>query len=233
MSNGLMADPIRPGENNTNNNGYASRQSSSGPIVAIILVVVVMMYILPLIAGIAFIKLVRDELGDFSFDSGAYGSEVDYQLGKDEQQRIARIWSIVSSNATAPTIAQGDCQALKNAVTSYANFNMEPSVWYNSSYCKAGEKVGIEAGYTDDDGDEASSAFVLRLQNVEETVQSCIEITIGGSFQEILNVAEASSCNSRVFTIDGELNDYAIPEVSPQFDESSSPAEESPVIQEG
>ena len=239
MSNGFMAEPIRPGENNSvnhmpNNNGYASGRSSNNSAVIIVVVIAIIMFVAPFVGMLFFVRFIKDEfIDDFPFDYSLEVGGQDYELNQDEQRRIAHIWSLANIDTSSPTIVRGNCMALRQAATSYFSYNNRPLIWYDSNYCKAGSKVGIEADFANSDIEQDVSAFVLRLQNVEEGVKSCIEITLGGSCQEILSIEEVDACNSRAFTIDNNLDGYEDPRLSPQYNNPESIEEDTPPIQEG
>ena len=239
MSNGFMAEPIRPGENNSanhipNNNGYTSRQSSSNLAVIIVVVIIIIMFVAPFVGMLFFVRFIKDEfIDDFPFGYSLEVGGEGYRLNQDEQRRIAHIWSLANIDTSSPTIVRGNCMALRQAATSYFSYNNRPLIWYDSNYCKAGSKVGIQADFANRDIEQDGSAFVLRLQNVEEGVKSCIEITLGGSFQEILSIEEVDACNSRAFTIDNNLDGYEDPRLSPQYNNPESIEEDTPPIQEG
>ena len=186
MSNGFMAEPIRPGENNSanhipNNNGYTSRQSSSNLAVIIVVVIIIIMFVAPFVGMLFFVRFIKDEfIDDFPFGYSLEVGGEGYRLNQDEQRRIAHIWSLANIDTSSPTIVRGNCMALRQAATSYFSYNNRPLIWYDSNYCKAGSKVGIEADFANSDIEQDVSAFVLRLQNVEEGVKSCIEITLRG-----------------------------------------------------
>ena len=233
MSNGFMAEPIRPGENNSanhmpNNNGYASGRSSNNSAVIIVVVIIIIMFVAPFVGMLFFVKFIKDEfIDDFPFGYSLEVGGEGYGLNQDEQRRIARIWSTVNNDNSASTIVQGDCLALKNAVTGYANYNEKPVIWYDPvSYCEAGKSIGIEAGFMDSANEDLSSPLVLRLGNVEKDIGGCVEITISGGFQGISNVEEIKACGSRVYKIDDNLDGYNAPQITPQFDDSEPNTEE-------
>ena len=238
MSNGFMVDPIKPGNETTsgalNGGGYRNKQSANNFAVIAVTMLAIILFFVPFVGSFIFIKMVKEDF--FEELSSSYPlniNEESYGLSGDEQRRIAHIWSLANIDTSSPTIVRGNCMALRQAATSYFSYNNRPLIWYDSNYCKAGSKVGIEADFANSDIEQDVSAFVLRLQNVEEGVKSCIEITLGGSFQEILSIEEVDACNSRAFTIDNNLDGYEDPRLSPQYNNPESIEEDTPPIQEG
>ncbi len=238
MSNGFMVDPIKPGNKTTssalNGGDYRNKQSANNFAVIVVVVLVVILFIVPFIGSFIFIKMVKEDFfEELSSNYPLNINEESYGLSGDEQRRIAHIWSLANIDTSSPTIARGNCMALRQATISYFSRNNQPSFWYDSNECKVGSKVGIEADFANSDIEQGGSAFVLRLQNIEEGVKSCIEITLGGSFQEILSIEEVDACNSRAFVIDNNLDGYEDPRLSPQHNNPKSTEEDMPPIQEG
>lgn len=220
MSDGFMADPIRPGDMSSPSikpgNYNMNRNNSSG--VKIILVFIIIMFILPFaFALIVFFKIWNDAGSDIisQIKESTTVPAGYYKLSNDEQMAASRIFGtgILYEKGGPKTIAQSDCRHLKNSVTGYGNANNISIGWYDSSYCEAGN-VGISAYYLNEDENSPGGTLArIDIQSVAGNMPICINISFAHNFRYISSVGKNFRCSVNKYEI--KADNINVPELLP------------------
>ena len=231
MSDGFMADPIRPGDmnsSNTPNNNYGARNGSSGGKIALLIVFLV--FVLPLIFMFIFFVRIWDDVGDDimsqikeEVNSSDFGTG--YELSDDQQMAVARIFStgILYENGGPKTIAQSDCRHLKNAVMAYYNYTMTDAEWYDNTYCAAGT-INLATYFVDETEEKLGGQYARIDISSEGETQYCMNIAFSHNFRRLVAAKKLGHCNASKVEI--KADDVIVPEIEPQNKAESNPEED-------
>ncbi|MBP5656564.1 hypothetical protein J6X15_03205 [Candidatus Saccharibacteria bacterium] len=238
MSDGFMADPIRPGDMNsgqspTTNGRFNDNRNnnSSGKLVILIFLLI---FILPILFfGYIFIKIWNEagddiiaQIREEAQNGRNYGSY--YELSNNEQMAAARIFGtgMLYNNGGPKTIAQRDCKHLKNAVTSYFNQINAGAQWYDNTYCAAGT-VNLSTYFTDETEQNIGGPYA-RIDISSTDTQSCMNIAFTDNFRYIMAAQKLGKCTAN--TIEIRADDTDIPEVKPDREGEPTDDEEEPDV---
>lgn len=222
MSEGFMADPIRPGNNinNTQPTMQSSNKSSAG---IVVLLVVLIIFVVPMIFIFSiFSKVWGDIKGDVSDAIKNEGANLnlhlnDYKLSATEQEYATRIWgNVYTAKETANiSLHRGDCRALKNMATNFANQNKLAQRWYDTTYCDS-TKVNAGIEIVTSNNADAGGIFRLVLRDSEKP-GDCVLLDFEENFQYLAHVSTFKTCSTTTFSLkDDNYNEI---EVKPQYDE--------------
>ncbi len=225
MSDGFMADPIRPGDikdSTISDRSYTANRVSSTGGPKIVMLFFIIMFMMPFAMAIFFFITVWNEAGDDIFQQVKNGISMMpsdyYELSDSEQMAASRIFGtgILYYRNGPKTIAQSDCRHLKNAVTGYNNANSQPTSWYDNTYCEAGN-VEIDARYLDENEESGGGAIArIDIQSSAGGISGCVNISFAHNFRFIVSVETSSHCVAHQVEI--KADDVDIPELRPLND---------------
>ena len=222
MSEGFMAEPIRPDDNrnNTQPTAQPANKSNAG---IIVLVIVLIVFVVPLFFFFSIFSKIWDDIKDDVTDAiRNEGTNInlhlnDYKLTAKEQEYAARIWGNIYTAKEVQDISlhRGDCRTLKNVATNFANQNRLAQRWYDSTYCdSATVNAGIEIVT---EGDIiAADTFRISLRDSEKPSE-CVLLDFTENFQYLTHVSTFKTCNTSTFSLKNDV--YHEAEVKPLYDE--------------
>ena len=233
MSDGWMADPIRPGENNnstsvpTRDYSVNNQSSSAGKI---ILIIFFFIFVFPIIfIGIIFL-VIWNEGGSDLF--GEIKNEIEaenriiggYEITDEQQASVSRIFSVdrLYDHGGPRKIKQSDCRHFKNAVTSYFNYKMEAAEWYDDTYCEIAN-VNIQSYFTDPEETSFEGGIVARI-DISVDGGTCLNVAFANNLRNIINVKKTGTCTSGAVSI--EADNISVPEIEPQYTGSENDNED-------
>ena len=225
MSDGFMADPIRPGDikdSTISDRSYRVNRVSSTGGLKFVMFFFVIMFMMPFAMAIFFFITVWNEAGNDIFQQVKKGISMTpsgyYELSDSEQMAASRIFGTgILYNRNGPkAIAQSDCRYLKNAVTGYNNANSQPTSWYDNTYCEAGN-VEIDARYLDENEESGGGSIAhIDIQSSGGSISGCVNISFAHNFRFIVSVETSSHCVAHRVEI--KADDVDIPELRPLND---------------
>lgn len=233
MSDGFMADPIRPGDmgsSNIKSGNYNANQKSSSAI-KIVVVIILLMFVLPFIFAIMVFYKIWDEAGSDIISQIKESTMVPtgyYELSDDEQMAVSRIFGtgILYEKGGPKTIAQSDCRHLKNVITGYGNASGTSVGWYDNGYCEAGN-VGISAYYLDEEEKNLGGVIArIDIQSAADNALSCINVTFAYNFRYVASANKSIRCNTNKVEI--KPDGINVPELKPLNGSDSSDDETNP-----
>ena len=222
MSEGFMAEPIRPGENlNKTQPGMQSNKSNSAGIIAVVLILCI--FVIPLFVFFSIFSKIWDDIkDDVSEAIKNEGTNInlhqnDYALNAKEQKAVARIWGNIYTAKDVKDISlrRGDCRVLKNIATSFTNQNKLAQRWYDSTYCDT-TKVDADIEIVSQNSATPGDTFRINLRDVEKK-NECVILDFTENFQYLTHVSTFNTCSVSTFSL--KADDYNEPEVKPQYTE--------------
>ncbi len=232
MSNDFMADPIRPGDlkaEQTLTNRLKASNTNDGGKKAVLIIFLI--FVVPfIIYAIVFLRIWSDIGPDIvsQIKEGANDTSY-YEITNEQQMAAARIFStsILYEKGGPKTISQSDCRHLKNAVTSYFNYTLQPAQWYDNTYCSA-DTVNIAAYFINENEDGLGGRFARIDIGPKDGELTCLNIMFAENFRYIIASKKLGHCVANKVKI--EVDHVNVPEIEPQFkanDEPDEDAEES------
>lgn len=202
MSDGFMADPIRPGDANMQSApmGKNINQNNTG-IAKLIILMIIIIFVAPLIMGMFIFLKVWNTAGDDiiqQIKNGTITTDGYYELDNEQQMAAARIFSMSTlyDRGGPRAISQSDCRYLKNAVVGYYNKNSEPVSWYDNTYCEAGD-VGISTFFLD--AEEKNIGGIIARIDIEPIADNglgCVSISFAHNFRYIATAGRSTGCST-------------------------------------
>lgn len=229
MSDGFMAEPIRPNENSSNNTQSVMQSSSKSNTGIIVLVVILLIFAVPVLF---FFKIfgtvwndIRDDVSEaIRNESGnAFLHQNDYELTAAEQKSVSRLWSNIYTAKDNKNISihRGDCRALKNIATNFANQNEKAPRWYDTTYCDT-SNISTDIEIVTEDKSIAGNTFRIKVRDSEKP-SACVLLDFIENFQYLTHVSTFATCSTS--TLPMKADDYKEPEVEPLYDEDQKDAD--------
>ncbi|MCR5572499.1 MAG: hypothetical protein K6F57_01855 [Candidatus Saccharibacteria bacterium] len=233
MSDGFMADPIRPGdiktEHNITDRPTIGGSNGSGGKIAVLIIFLI--FVMPIVV-FAFIFLriwndvgpdIVDQIKEEARNNVDYNGY--YEITDEQQMAAARIFGagILYEKGGPKSIAQSDCRHLKNAVTSFYNYNALPAQWYDNTYCSAGT-VNVATYFIDENEDNLGGRFARIDIGPKDDKLGCFNIMFAENFRYIVTAKKLGHCNASKIEI--KADGVNVPEITPQFESDGESDEE-------
>ncbi len=223
MSDGFMADPIRPGDIKVGQD-LADRATTSGNVSSsgkIAILIIFLIFVLPtIIFAFVFLHIWNDvgpDIVDQIKQEAQNYSNYDnyYEITDEQQMAAARIFSvgILYEKGGPKSIAQSDCRYLKNAVTSYFNYIPQPTQWYDNSYCSVGT-INVATYFINENEDSLGGKFARIDIGPKDDKLGCLNIMFAENFRYIVAAKKLGHCNASKVEI--KADGINVPEIKPQ-----------------